>query len=53
MLAQFASKYPVRPGEFTVNDKTIGGWRAADAKWFSSNGLMAKIEQATGGPSSA
>ena len=53
VFAQFASKYPVRPGEFTVNDKTIGGWRAADAKWFSSNGLMAKIEQAVGGPSSA
>ena len=28
------SKFPVRPGQFTINDKTIGGWRAADKKWF-------------------
>ena len=39
------------PGQFTINDKTIGGWRAADKKWFDpSNGLMVKIEQAVGGP---
>ena len=43
--------FPVRPGQFTVNDKTIGGWRAADKKWFDPNsGLMTKIEQAVGGP---
>ena len=36
---------------FTINDKTIGGWRAADKKWFDpTNGLMVKIEQAVGGP---
>jgi sulfate/thiosulfate transport system substrate-binding protein len=50
----FTKKYPVRPGEFTVDDKTIGGWRAADKTWFdASGGLMAKIEQAVGGPSAA
>jgi sulfate transport system substrate-binding protein len=48
--AKFTKRYPVRPGQFTINDKTIGGWRAADKKWFDSNGLMARIEQAVGGP---
>jgi sulfate transport system substrate-binding protein len=49
--AKVASKFPVRPGQFTINDKTIGGWRAADKKWFDpSHGLMTKIEQAVGGP---
>jgi sulfate transport system substrate-binding protein len=51
---KYAKKYPVRPGEFTINDKTIGGWRAADTKWFDpSNGLMSKIEAAVGGPGAA
>ena len=50
---RFAKKFPVRPGQFTIDDKTIGGWRAADKKWFDPNkGLMVKIEQAIGGPSS-
>jgi sulfate/thiosulfate transport system substrate-binding protein len=44
-------KYPARPGIFTIDDKYIGGWRAADKKWFDpKNGLMTKIEQAVGGP---
>ena len=50
--AKFTKAYPVRPGQFTINDKTIGGWRAADKKWFDpSHGLMVKIEQNVGGPS--
>jgi sulfate/thiosulfate transport system substrate-binding protein len=49
--AQVAKQFPARPGLWTVDDKTIGGWRAADAKWFDpSKGLMVKIEQASGGP---
>ena len=49
--AKYADKFPVRPGIFTIDDKTIGGWRAADKLWFDPNkGLMAKIEQAVGGP---
>jgi sulfate transport system substrate-binding protein len=49
--AKVAGKFPVRPGQFTINDKTIGGWRAADKKWFDpQHGLMVKIEQAVGGP---
>jgi sulfate transport system substrate-binding protein len=44
-------KFPARPGVFKVDDRYIGGWRAADKKWFDpSNGLMTKIERAVGGP---
>jgi sulfate transport system substrate-binding protein len=47
---KYAPKYPVRPGMFTIDDKTIGGWRAADKRWFDPNsGLMARIERAVGG----
>jgi sulfate/thiosulfate transport system substrate-binding protein len=47
---KYASKYPVRPGLFTIDDTTIGGWRAADKRWFDPNGgLMAQIERAVGG----
>jgi sulfate/thiosulfate transport system substrate-binding protein len=50
ILKKYASKYPTRPGIFTVNDKTIGGWRAADKRWFEpNNGLMAGIEKLVGG----
>jgi sulfate/thiosulfate-binding protein len=45
--------FPARPGIFKVDDKIIGGWRTADKKWFDPNkGLMSKIEQAVGGPTS-
>src|SRR5690349_1879754 len=30
ILKKYASKYPTRPGIFTIDDKTLGGWRAAD-----------------------
>ncbi len=45
--------FPTRPGIFTVNDKTIGGWRNADKVWFDpSNGRIVSIEKAVGGPTS-
>jgi len=52
--ARFAKQFPVRPGQFTINDKTIGGWRAADKKWFDpTHGVMVKLEQNVGGPTAA
>lgn len=48
---QYADRYPARPGMFTIDDKTIGGWRAAEKVWFGRNGRMAAIERAVGGPS--
>jgi sulfate transport system substrate-binding protein len=45
--------FPARPGLITIDDKTIGGWRAADKRWFNpAGGLMTTIEQAVGGPTS-
>jgi sulfate transport system substrate-binding protein len=49
---KYAEKYPSRPGIFKVDDKIFGGWRAVDKKWFSSNGVMVKIERGVGGPTS-
>jgi sulfate/thiosulfate transport system substrate-binding protein len=46
----FEQQFPIRPGQFTITDKTIGGWRAADKKWFDpTSGIMTKIEQSVGG----
>jgi sulfate/thiosulfate-binding protein len=45
--------YPVRPGQFKIDDKYIGGWRNADKVWFNpKSGRMVKIEQNAGGPTS-
>jgi len=44
--------FPVRPGQITLDDKTIGGYAAAQKRWYDSpNGLMYQIEKAVGGPS--
>jgi sulfate/thiosulfate transport system substrate-binding protein len=48
---QFKS-FPVRPGQITLADKTLGGYAAAQKRWFATGGLMYKIEAADGGPSS-
>jgi sulfate transport system substrate-binding protein len=46
-------EFPARPGIFRIDDKYLGGWRVVDKKWFDpSKGLMVKIEQAVGGPTS-
>jgi len=51
VLATYRSKYPARPGIFTIDDpKLFGGWRAADKKWFDQGALMTQIEQKVGGP---
>jgi sulfate transport system substrate-binding protein len=49
---KYASKYPARPGVFRISDKYFGGWRAVDKKWFGPKGVMVKIEQGVGGPTS-
>ncbi len=49
VFSQFAHNFPVRPGETTIDDKLLGGWRVADKKWFDpKSGIMAKIEQGLG-----
>lgn len=42
-------KFPVRPGEITINDPVLGGYTAAQTRWFNSGGLMDQIEQEVGG----
>src|SRR5581483_6977748 len=50
---KFTKQFPARPGLITIDDSTIGGWRAADKKWFDpGKGLMVGIERAVGGPTS-
>ena len=50
---QPADKYPSRPGIFSIDDKTLGGWRKADKLWFDpSKGRMVAIERSVGGPTS-
>jgi sulfate transport system substrate-binding protein len=49
--ARFRSKYPARPGIFRIGDPFLGGWRAADRRWFDTKtGLMVGIEKSVGGP---
>lgn len=49
--AELKAKYPDRPGVFTVDAPWIGGWLAADRKWFDPDrGLMVGIERKVGGP---
>ena len=47
---QFKS-FPVRPGQITLADKTLGGYPAAQKRWFDAGGIMYGIEEAAGGPS--
>ncbi len=48
-LAEYRSKYPVRPGETTITNKLLGGWRTVDKKWFDPNkSIMQGIEQSLG-----
>jgi sulfate/thiosulfate transport system substrate-binding protein len=45
-------EFPARPGIFKITAKDIGGWRAADKKWFVSGAIMSQIEEDVGGPTS-
>src|SRR5438309_7533925 len=50
---RYADKYPTRPGISTIADRTLGGWRAVDKRWFDpKNGIMVGIEKTVGGPTS-
>jgi sulfate/thiosulfate transport system substrate-binding protein len=50
-IAEFKSKYPTRPGETTITNKLLGGWRVVDKKWFDPRkSIMQQIEQSLGVP---
>jgi sulfate/thiosulfate-binding protein len=53
LAARGFSNFPVQKNQITLADKTLGGYAAAQKRWFDSpNGLMYGIESADGGPSS-
>ena len=45
------TNFPLRPGQITLADRTLGGYAAVQKRWFDQGGLMASIEAAVGGPS--
>ena len=48
---QFIKQYPKRPGVFKIDDRYLGGWTAANAKWFDpKKGIMVRVNKAVGGP---
>jgi sulfate transport system substrate-binding protein len=50
VLEKNRKKFPARPGEFTIDAKSIGGWAKAQKRFFDpKNGIMVKIENAVGG----
>ncbi len=52
-LTEAGNKFPVRPGQTTITNKLLGGWRSVDKKWFDPNkSIMQQIEQSLGVPTS-
>ena len=50
VLEKNRKKFPARPGEFTIEAKSIGGWAKAQKRFFDpKTGIMVKIENAVGG----
>jgi sulfate/thiosulfate transport system substrate-binding protein len=49
---EFEKQYPRRPGIFKINAKYIGGWSAANKKWFDPDtGLWTVLARSAGLPS--
>ena len=50
VASQFASKFPARPGQFTIDQLGLGGWAKVQQRFFDPrNGIMARIERQVGG----
>ena len=50
VAAEYASKFPPRPGLFTIDQLGLGGWASVQARFFDpKNGIMARIERQVGG----
>jgi len=50
MLEKNRKKFPVRPGEFTIDQLGLGGWEKVQKRFFDpKSGIMARIEQQVGG----
>ena len=50
VAAQFKSRFPARPGLFTIDQLGLGGWAKVQKRFFEpDNGVMARIERQVGG----
>jgi sulfate/thiosulfate transport system substrate-binding protein len=50
VLEKNRKKFPVRPGEFTIDQLGLGGWEKVQKRFFDpKNGIMARIERQVGG----
>lgn len=50
VAAEYASKFPTRPGLFTIDQLGLGGWDTVQTRFFDpKNGIMARIERQVGG----
>ena len=48
---EFEKQYPRRPGVFRIDDKYIGGWTRANAKWFDPDkGLWSRVARSANLP---
>jgi sulfate/thiosulfate transport system substrate-binding protein len=47
---QFTSKFPARPGQFTIDQLGLGGWDKVQKRFFDpKTGILARIERQVGG----
>jgi sulfate transport system substrate-binding protein len=50
VLAKNRKKFPVRPGQFTIDELGLGGWTRVQHYFFDPDrGVMAAIERKVGG----
>ena len=50
VLEKNRKKFPVRPGEFTIDQLGLGGWKKVQKRFFDpKTGIMAGIERQVGG----
>jgi sulfate transport system substrate-binding protein len=50
VAAEFKTKFPARPGLFTIDQLGLGGWTKVQKRFFDpDNGILARIERQVGG----
>jgi ABC-type sulfate transport system substrate-binding protein len=50
VAAEFTSKFPARPGIFTIDQLGLGGWDRVQKRFFDpKTGILARIERQVGG----
>jgi sulfate transport system substrate-binding protein len=50
VAAEFNKQFPARPGLFTIEDKSMGGWDKVQKRFFDPRtGVMARIQRQVGG----